>query len=87
MSEPRDLVTVLETADVNFLVIVKSLLDSAEIPFLIQGEEALSMLPVGRLGGPFARRGLAAAVMVPEEHAEAARALLSETGDTTVEDE
>ena len=78
MSDPQDLVTVLETADVNLLAVIKSILDGAEIPYLVQGEEALSMLPVGQLGGPFARRGLGAAVMVPEEHAETARALLSE---------
>jgi hypothetical protein len=81
MPDPQDLVTVLETADVNLLVVIKSLLDGAEIPYLIQGEEALSMLPVGRLGGPFARRGLAAAIMVPEQHAESARALLAATED------
>ena len=76
-TDPKDLITVLETADVNFLAVVKSLLDGSEIPYLVQGEEALSLLPVGRLGGPFARRGLAAAVMVPSEHAEAARSLLA----------
>lgn len=74
--DAQDLVTVLETADVNLLAVIKSLLDSVEIPYLIQGEEALSLLPVGRLGGPFARRGLGAAVMVPPEHADAAQALI-----------
>ena len=77
-SDPDDLVTVLETADVNLLAVIKSILNGAEIPYLIQGEEALSMLPVGTLGGPFARRGLGAAVMVPPEDAEVARELLTE---------
>ena len=81
MTDARDLVTVLETADVNLLAVIKSLLDGAEIPYLVQGEEALSMLPVGQIGGPFARRGLAVAVMVPEEHAEAASALLASAED------
>jgi len=75
-ADPKDLVTVLETADVNLLAVIKSLLDSAEIPYLVQGEEALSLLPVGRLGGPFARRGLGAAVMVPSEHADVALELI-----------
>lgn len=78
-SDSEDLVIVLETADVNLLAVIKSILDGAEIPYLIQGEEALNMLPVGRLGGPFARRGLGAAVMVPPEHAETARELLKQT--------
>ena len=76
-NDPRDLVTVFETADVNLLTIIKSVLDGAEIPYLVQGEEALSLLPVGRMGGPFARRGLAAAIMVPREHAEYASELLA----------
>ncbi len=58
---------------------IKSILDGAEIPYLIQGEEALSMLPVGQLGGPFARRGLGAAVMVPAEYADTAQELLRQT--------
>ena len=77
-SDANDLVTVLETAAVNLLAVIKSILDGAEIPYLIQGEEALSLLPVGRLGGPFARRGLGAAVLVPAEHAETARGLLKQ---------
>jgi len=77
-SDSKDLVTVLETADVNLLAVIKSILDGAEIPYLIQGEKALGLLPVGRLGGPFARRGMGAAVMVPPEHAETAKELLKE---------
>ena len=56
--EPENLGTVLEIADVNLLAVIKSILDGAEIPYLIQGEEALNLLPLGRLGGPFARQFL-----------------------------
>jgi len=77
-SDSEDFVTVLETADISLLAVVKSIFDGAAIPYLIQGDEALSLLPVGRLGGPFARRGLGAAVMVPPEYAETARELLKE---------
>ena len=77
-SDSNDLVTVLETADINLLAVIKSILDGSAIPYLIQGEEALNLLPVGKLGGPFARRGLGAAVMVPPEHAEVARELLKQ---------
>ena len=77
-SDHEDLVTVLLTADVNLLAVVKSVLKGAGIPCFIQGEKALNLLPVGHLVGPFTRRGLAAAVMVKPEHAEAARVLLSE---------
>ena len=45
-----DLVAVFETADVALLPVIKSLLRSAEIPFITQGDEALGVLPVGRAG-------------------------------------
>ena len=77
-SDHDDLVTILETADVNLLAVIKSILQGAEISFLVQGEGALSLLPIGRLGGPFTRRGLGAAIMVAKEDAEIARELLSE---------
>lgn len=73
-----EMIVVYEVWDPALLPIVKSLLQSAEIPFFVQGEEAMSLFPVGRMIGPFAKRGMAAAVMVPAEHLEAAREVLSE---------
>ena len=73
-----DLVPVFETADVSLLPIVKSLLDSAEIPCVVQGEEALSVLPVGRWGAGISQsgRGLAATIRVEKGRARDAEELL-----------
>ena len=80
-SPHEDLVTILETADVNLLAVFKSILQGAEISFLVQGEEALSLLPVAHLGGPFSKRGLGVAIMVAREDAEVARQLLTEVSE------
>ncbi len=73
---PSDLVAVFDTSDPALLPVVKSLLQGADIPFLVQGEEAMSMLPVGEVLGPFTKRGLAARIMVRPEDSEAATELL-----------
>jgi hypothetical protein len=73
-----DLVPVFETADVSLLPVVESVLDSARIPYLVQGEEALSVLPVGRWGAGISQsgRGLAATIRVEKGRAEEAEELL-----------
>ncbi len=76
--QPADLVAVFDTSDPALLPVIKSILQGADIPFLVQGEEAMSMLPVGEVIGPFTKRGLAARVMVKPEDAEAATELLSD---------
>ena len=76
--QPADLVTVFDTTDPALLPVIKSILQGADIPFLVQGEEAMSMLPVGEVIGPFTKRGLAARFMVKPEDAEAASELLTD---------
>ncbi len=73
-----DLVPIFETADVSLLPVVKSLLDSAGIPYVVQGEEALSVLPVGRWGAGISQsgRGLAATIRVDKARAREAEELL-----------
>jgi len=73
-----DLVRVFDTSDPALLPVIKSLLRGAGILYLVQGEEAMSMLPVGDIVGPFAKRGLAARIMVKREDSEAATELLRE---------
>ncbi|MEE8278273.1 MAG: DUF2007 domain-containing protein [Thermoanaerobaculia bacterium] len=75
----RNFVPVFETADVALLPVVKSLLTSAGITFMVQGDEALGLLPVGRFGGGItvAGQGLAATIHVVEERAEEALELLA----------
>ena len=78
MDDTRDLVTVFDTSDPSLLPVIKSILLGADIRFLVQGEEAMSMLPVGEVIGPFTKRGLAARVQVRAEDAEVAQALLND---------
>jgi len=92
------LAVLLETADVGFLPVLRSLLDGAGIPYIIQGEEAMGLLPIGALGSGPMQRALAAIVHVPEDRLEEARALLAsgagdassggaETGETIGDDD
>ena len=79
-----DLVLIRETADVAVLPVIKSLLRAAEIPFIVQGDEAMGVLPVGKigLGGMTSRgHGLSAGILVPKDREEEARALLTELPD------
>lgn len=80
-TEHQDLVTILETSDINLLAVVKSVLQGAEIPFLVQGDEALGLLPMANIGGPFSKRGLGVAVMVSAGDEAAALELLSEVSE------
>lgn len=73
-----DLVAVFETDNPALLPVVRSLLQAAEVPFTVQGEEAFGLFPVAGIGGPFAEHGLAARFLVPAERAEEALALLAE---------
>lgn len=78
--EPGDLVSVFDTADPALLPVIKSILSGAEIDFMVQGEEAMSLFPIEEGLGPFKKRGLAARVLVRPEDAEAAKELLSDLG-------
>ena len=79
--ENRDLsdyVAIWETSDSAVLPVIESLLDSAEIPYVVLGEEALGMLPMGGVGGIHATfgKGIAAKILVPKERREEAETLI-----------
>ncbi len=74
-------VAVFRTVDVATLAVVKSVLDSAGITYVVQGESALTLLPVAALWSGFGSAGAAAVIQVPEEEAEEALELLREVGD------
>ena len=74
-------VDVFRTVDVSTLAVVKSVLDSAGINYVVQGESALTLLPVGPLWGGFGSAGVAAVIQVPEDQAEEALELLGEVTD------
>ncbi len=70
------LVQVFETADASLVPVIRSVLESAEIPFSIQGEEASALFPLGSLGGGRDDRELGIVVHVLESRAQEARAVL-----------
>lgn len=73
------LVPAFRTTDPGLLPVIKSLLDSAEIPFFVQGEEAMGLFPLGAFGGHPSRARLAAVVHVPPDRVDEVRELLGES--------
>lgn len=77
-----EFVEIFRTADAGLLPIIESILNGADIPFVMQGEEAaLGLFPFGSVGGGMDGRRLGAIIRVDKEHEEAARALLAEAED------
>lgn len=73
-----EFVTVLEAGDPAELAFVESLLLDAGIPFFKKGESVQDLFGMGRLGTGFSLLTGPVAVLVPEEHAEAAIRLLED---------
>jgi hypothetical protein len=85
LAEPEhpepDLVEVVETSDPALLPVLVSLLESAGITPVVEGDEVMGVLPLGHFGGGkwiADGRGLNVVVKVPRERAEEAQALLAE---------
>ena len=74
----RDLVELLRTTDTARLMVIKSLLDSEEIRYMVQGEESLRVFSVGISGGLFNPSAFCAILWVRREDLEDARLLLQE---------
>lgn len=72
-----ELVSVFRTADAGLLPVIKSVLASADIPFMVQGDEASGLFPFGSAGGGADGRRLGAVVRVPSDRAEEAEELLA----------
>jgi len=70
-------VDLVRTTDLTQLAILKSALESAGIPFAVQGEEGLHQIPIGRFGLGFFRRVMGAVIRVPSERADEAKAFLA----------
>jgi len=72
----QELVAVLNTSDSALLPVLKSVLDAAEIPYVVQGDQAMGLFPLGSFGGGLFRRVLGASILVPRDREEEARELL-----------
>jgi len=78
----RELVTVCRTGDAALLPLLKSVLDGAGIPYVVQGEEALGLFPLGPFaGGMLGGQPAAASILVARERAEEAERLLEGAGE------
>ncbi len=74
----EELVVLLETTDVGRIMVIKSLLESAEIPCLVQGAEDFRMLPLGADGGLFGPSARGAVIRVRRADLEDARKILEQ---------
>ncbi len=74
-----ELTEVFRSADAALIPVLKSVLEAAGIPHVVQGDEASGLFPLGDIGGGGDRRFLAAMFLVPEDRAEEARTLLEQT--------
>ena len=81
-STPADLVTVLETGDAGAVGLAKSLLQSADIRFLVRGEAVQDLFGVGRIGTGFNLVTGPIAIQVRAEDAGEAGELLAELRDS-----
>jgi len=75
-SDDPTLVPVLRTTDGTLLNVVKSLLEATEIPFVVQGEAAVRLFPLGEAGAEVTGRTTGAIILVPGDRAEEAKALI-----------
>lgn len=70
-------ILLMQTGDPAAIPLVQSVLDGAEIPFLLQGNEAGALFPMAASPLSAMSRGLQVRVLVPESRAEEARELLA----------
>lgn len=70
-------VPVFRTADPAAIPWVKSLLDANGIPYVVDGEGATALFPLGPYGARLFRRTLEARFLVPSERATEAETLLA----------
>ncbi len=76
MPSDSSLVTVFQTSDLALLAVVRSLLDSADLSYEVQGEEGLHMLPIP--GDGYVRpKSLGATIRVLPENVDELLELLS----------
>lgn len=68
-------VCVFESSDVSLLPLAKSLLESVDIDYFVQGEEACSLLPLGPFG--VGLHNINARINVPDDQAQDANEVLA----------
>lgn len=71
-----DLVPVLKTTDPALLSVLKTVLEAADVPFVVQGEAGVGLFPMGPAGERVTNRMTGATILVPRSREEEALALL-----------
>jgi len=74
--EWRDMVTIKIIDDQSFLMVAKSIIESAEIPFFTKNEGVQELFGFGRVGTGFNIAAGPIEIQVPKEYAEEALTLL-----------
>lgn len=77
-AEHLELVTVFASGDPGLMAIAKSLLQAADIPFVVPGEGVQDLLGIGRLGGGYNVATGPVALQVSAQDAVDARRLLAD---------
>lgn len=75
--EPGDWVVVYETSELDILPVLKSLLQSAEIPYETKGEDLMNLFPSEALTPITTRHRGEVQIVVPPDRAGEARELLA----------
>ena len=76
MRPDEELVPVLKTTDPALLSVLKTVLEAAGVPFVIQGEAGVGLFPLGPAGEKVTNRMTGTTILVPRSREEEARALL-----------
>lgn len=79
VEQEEDLAPLFETSNVGLLMVVKSVLESAGIPYVVQGEEWAHVFPTGLSTGFFNPSAFAAVIKVRRKDLPDARKLLEES--------
>lgn len=73
-----ELVALLRTTDIGYLAVIKSVLESSGMPFAVQGEEGLHLIPITVPGGMFNPQALGATILVRRDDLEDAQHLIEQ---------
>ena len=85
--DASELVPLVTTADVPYLLVLKSVLESAGIDFSVSGEESLQLVTFLPSGSPLAPHTLGATIFVHPADLVLAQEVLSDQEDQTATDD
>lgn len=87
MSDEDELVTALETGDAGLVMLVRSMLEDAEVPCVVQGDAVQELFNLGRFGTGFNPLAGPVRILVRRCDESTARELLRQTTPLAEDDE